>query len=151
MKRRHLYILAAIIWVIPGANITIKGICAYAEQPVKNIWWLLIITLIIMSVFFFIFRKVTTGYSGRIASLPEKVAPWHVFPLRGWLLLLFMAGLGMILGHIPSIPSSFIASFYSGLGPMLILASIRYIREMHGDNTGTMARKLSDKRSAGRR
>lgn len=130
MKRRHLYILAAIIWGIPGVNITFKGFCAYAELPVKNIWWLLIITLVILSGFFLIFRKVTTRYSSRIASLPEKVAPWHVFPLRGWLLLLFMAGLGVILGHISSIPSSFIASFYSGLGPMLILSAVRYICEL---------------------
>lgn len=130
MKRRYLYILAAIIWGVPGVNITFKGICAYLEQPAKNLWWLLIVTLIIMSGFFFIFRKVTTRYSGRIASLPETVAPWHVFPLRGWLLLLFMAGLGIILGNVPSIPSSFIASFYSGLGPMLILSAVRYTCEL---------------------
>lgn len=126
MKRKHLYILAAIIWAIPGANISFKGVSAYAELPVKNIWWLLIVTLIVMSGFFFILRKVTTRYSGRIASLPEKVAPWHVFPLRGWLLLLFMSGLGIILGHIPSTSTSFIASFYSGLGPMLLLSAVRF-------------------------
>lgn len=126
MKRRHLYILAAIIWGIPGINITIKGINAYIEQPSDRIWWLLVITSFVMAGFFYVFNKVVIRYTERIASLTDKSAPWHVFPARGWLLLIFMAGLGVTLRNIPSIPSSFIASFYSGLGPMLILSAVRY-------------------------
>lgn len=52
-----------------------------------------------------------------------------------WLLLVtisvmaafFMMGLGIALKHIPGVPSAFTASFYSGLGPMLILSSLRFI------------------------
>lgn len=131
MKKGHLYILAAIIWGIPGLNITIKGISAYIEQPAGNIWWLLLITTFVLGGFFLIFRSVVGRYAQRIASLPEKVAPWQVFPLRGWLLLAFMAGLGIALGNIQSIPSAFIASFYSGLGPMLLLSAVRYAIYLH--------------------
>ena len=38
-----------------------------------------------------------------------------------------MMGLGIILKHIPEIPSAFTASFYSGLGPMLLLSSLRFM------------------------
>lgn len=38
-----------------------------------------------------------------------------------------MACLGVSLKFIPGLPAEFIASFYSGLGPMLILAACRFI------------------------
>ena len=41
-----------------------------------------------------------------------------------------MMSLGIALKHIPEIPSAFTASFYSGLGPMLIVAAVRYIVAM---------------------
>ena len=56
-----------------------------------------------------------------------KMKIWQTFPTRGWILLLFMMGLGVALKHIPGVPSSFTASFYTGLGPMLLLSSGRYL------------------------
>ena len=127
MKRKHLYFVAAVIWGIPGITITLKGICAYRMQPSENLWWLLLITICVLSGFFLMFRKIVNRYCRRIASLPEKVKIWQTFPTRGWVLLIFMMGLGIALRHIPGIPSSFTASFYTGLGPMLLLSSFRFI------------------------
>ena len=127
MKRRHLYAVAGIIWGIPGITITLKGIKAYMMQPSGNIWWLLLVTISVMAAFFMMFRRITGRYIGRIASLPERVRIWQTFPLKGWILLAFMMGLGIGLKHIPGVPSAFTASFYSGLGPMLILSSLRFI------------------------
>lgn len=45
----------------------------------------------------------------------------------GWILIVGMACLGVSLKFIPGLPAEFIASFYSGLGPMLILAACRFI------------------------
>ena len=46
-----------------------------------------------------------------------------------WLLLIiFMTSLGLVLKQIPLIPAEFTASFYSGLGPMLIWAAYRFVR-----------------------
>ncbi len=87
MNRKHLYVVAAVIWGIPGIIITSKG----------------------------------------IAALPEKVKIWQTFPTRGWILLVFMMGLGIALKHIPGVPSAFTASFYTGLGPMLLLSAGRYL------------------------
>lgn len=132
MKKVYLYIFAAMIWGIPGVIITTKGIKSYLMQPSGNIWWLLIITLAVTAGFFFMFRRIVNRYSERIASLPDKVMVWQTFPLRGWMLLVFMMGLGISLKHIPGIPSAFTASFYSGLGPMLLLSAARFLTNISG-------------------
>lgn len=127
MKRKHLYLVAGLIWGIPGIIISLKGINAYRIQPSDDIWWLLLITAAVLTAFFLMFRKIVDRYCGRIASLSEKVKIWQTFPARGWVLLIFMMGLGIALKHIPGIPPAFTASFYSGLGPMLILSSVRFM------------------------
>ena len=93
MKKKHLYIVAAIIWGIPGVILSIKGINAYLIQASENIWRLLLIT-------------------------------------AGVLFAFFMISLGITLKHIPGVPSAFTASFYSGLGPMLLLSSLRFMSKL---------------------
>lgn len=66
-------------------------------------------------------------YSARIAAQPLKTSFWQTFPLRGWILIVCMSCLGIALKFIPGIPAEFTASFYSGLGPMLIFAACRFI------------------------
>ena len=127
MIRKHLYFVAAVIWGIPGIIITIKGISSYRIQPSDDLWWLLLITAGVLSGFFLMFRRIVDRYCDRIASLPDKVRIWQTFPTRGWILLVFMMSLGIAMKHIPGIPSAFIASFYSGLGPMLLVSSLRFI------------------------
>ena len=127
MNRKHLYVVAAVIWGIPGIMITLKGIKAYTIQPSENLWWLLLITAFVLASFFLMFRRIVDRYSERIASLPERVKIWQTFPLRGWILLVFMMSLGIALKHIPGIPSAFTASFYTGLGPMLLLSAGRFL------------------------
>lgn len=127
MKKIHLFITAAIIWGIPGITLTIKGISAYLAQPKSDIWWLLLITATVLVSFFFMFRKIVNRYSNRIISLPRPNNILQTFPPRGWILLLFMMSLGILLRFIPNIPISFIACFYTGLGPMLILSAIKFL------------------------
>lgn len=127
MKKRDLYIVAGVIWGVPGVIISLKGINAYRIQPSEDIWWLLLITAVVLSGFFLMFRRIVNRYCQRIASLPDRVKIWQTFPARGWFLIVFMMGLGIALKHIPDIPSAFTASFYSGLGPMLLLSSLRFL------------------------
>ena len=130
IRREYTYVLAAVIWGIPGVNIAVKGIRTYMLIKPDDLWWLMLITLIVAAFFFFIFRHVTREYSERIASLPDRVMVWQIFPPKGWALLVFMMGLGITLKYIPAVPMSFTASFYSGLGPMLILAALRFVAAM---------------------
>ena len=126
MKKNYLYIVALSIWGIPGIIITSKGINAYRMQPSDNLWWLLLITTAVLAAFFLMFRKIVDKYCDRIASLPDKVKIWQTFPPRGWTLMIFMMSLGIALKLIPGVPSAFTASFYSGLGPMLLISSARF-------------------------
>ena len=126
MKKNYLYIVAVSIWGIPGIIITSKGINAYRMQPSDNLWWLLLITTAVLAAFFLMFRKIVDKYCDRIASLPDKVKIWQTFPPRGWTLMIFMMSLGIVLKLIPGVPSAFTASFYSGLGPMLLISSARF-------------------------
>lgn len=133
MNKKYLYITAALIWGIPGVIIAIKGITAYGIQPSENLWWLMLITVAVLTAFFFMFRLIVDRYCDRIASLPDKVSIWQTFPTRGWILVVFMMCLGIVLKHIPAVPSAFTASFYSGLGPMLMLASLRFAAHTYHD------------------
>lgn len=127
MNRNHLYLVAGVIWGVPGIIITSKGIVAYGMQPSENLWWLLMISAAVMTAFYLMFRRIVDRYRRRIVSLPDIVSIWQTFPARGWILIVFMMGLGMILKIIPGIPSAFTASFYTGLGPMLLLSSFRFL------------------------
>ena len=95
-----------------------------------DLWWLMLITVAVSIFFFIIFRRVVRKYSERIASLPDSMMIWQIFPPKGWILLAIMMGLGITLKHMPDVPMSFTASFYSGLGPMLIVAALRFVTAM---------------------
>ena len=127
MNRNCLYYIAAVLWGIPGIIVTVKGIKAYLTMPLQKLWWLLFITIFVLMSFFLMFRKIVDRYSTRIATLPKKTTLWQTFPLRGWILIVCMSCLGIALKFISGILAEFTASFYSGLGPMLLFAACRFI------------------------
>ncbi|MBO7071611.1 MAG: hypothetical protein J6W09_10015 [Bacteroidales bacterium] len=127
MNRKYLYYIAAALWGIPGVIIAIKGIRSYLTMPAGDLWWLLLITAGVLAGFFFMFSRIVDRYAARIASLPERTTLWQTFPLRGWVLIVCMSCLGIALKLIPGVPAEFTASFYSGLGPMLVYAACRFV------------------------
>lgn len=126
INREYLYYVASIIWMIPGLILTTKGLIAYTTIPSHQLW-LLNITIGIMVFFYIIFTKVVTKYCQHIVSQPNPTLIWQVFSTKGWILLLIMVGLAMLIRVLPFVSNQFIASFYTGLGPMLILSSIRFM------------------------
>ena len=129
MKKRFLYLIAALIWGIPGVMITIKGIRAYTTMPENELWWLALITTSVLTSFIWMFSRIVDKYCKLIAAEPDQTSVWHTFPLRGWILVIGMSCLGIALKFVPFIPVEFTASFYSGLGPALVIASILFIRK----------------------
>ena len=128
-EKSHLFLTATLIWGVPGVIITTKGVMAYAQLH-SHQWWLLAITLAVLAAFHLMFRRVVAKYSAHIEGLTAPYPIWKTFPLTGWLLMWFMMSLGMSLRHIPGIPTEFFASFYSGLGPMLLLSASRFLRRV---------------------
>lgn len=129
MKKRYLYLTAAIIWGIPGFIIAIKGLRAYTAMPNDELWWLLLITAGVLAGFIMMFRRIVDRYCALIDAEPEKTTIWHTFPLRGWILIVCMMSLGIALKFMPWIPAEFTASFYSGLGPALVIATVRFCKK----------------------
>lgn len=126
INREYLYYMASIIWMIPGLILTTKGLIAYTTIPSHQLW-LLSITIGIMVFFYIIFTKVVTKYCKHIVSQPNPTLIWQVFSTKGWILLLIMVGLGMLVKFLPFVTNHFIATFYTGLGSMLLLSSIRFV------------------------
>lgn len=127
MNKNALYYVAAALWGIPGVIISVKGVKAYMLMPAHSLWWLMLITVFVLVCFFFMFRGAVDKYSALIAAQPQKTSLWHTFPLRGWALIIFMLCLGISLKFISGLPVEFTASFYSGLGPMLLFAAFRFM------------------------
>ncbi len=97
-------------------------------MPSSELWWLILITAFVLTGFFFMFSRIVDRYASRIAAQNATTSVLQTFPLRGWILIVFMSCLGIALKFIPGIPAEFTASFYSGLGPMLIFAAFSFIR-----------------------
>lgn len=128
LRRNHLLVLAALIWGVPGVSVTLKGATAYRSVASADVWWLLLVTAAVCAGFYVIFRRIVARYTERILTLPPKVNPLMTFPAHGWAIILFMIGLGLFLKHLPGVPLQFTASFYSGLGPMLLLSAAKFLR-----------------------
>lgn len=127
MNKNALYYIAAALWGVPGVIISVKGVKAYMLMPAHSLWWLMLITVFVLACFFLMFLGAVDKYSALIAAQPQKTSLWHTFPLRGWGLIIFMLCLGISLKFIPGLPMEFTASFYSGLGPMLLFAAFRFM------------------------
>ena len=130
INKRYLYLLAGLIWGIPGVMVAIKGIRAYCAVCANVLWWLGLITIAVLISFNLMFYRIVNKYCDLIASEPERTTIWHTFPVRGWILVVCMSCLGMALKFVPSIPIEFTASFYSGLGPSLVIAACRFVKKM---------------------
>ncbi|MBP3439992.1 MAG: hypothetical protein J6K24_01920 [Tidjanibacter sp.] len=125
--RRWLFAVAALMWGVPGVIITLKGVKAYGAVPEGALWWHLLITVAVLLGFFFMFRRVVERYSAHILSLSPRASVFKTFSPRGWMLMAIMMCLGMAVRFVPGVPNGFVASFYSGLGPMLLLSSARFL------------------------
>ena len=128
INRSNLYSIASVIWGIPGVIITVKGISAYFSVDKGQLWWLFVITALVLTGFIFMFSRIVAKYSGLIQEQPERTSPFKTFPVRGWVIVVFMMCLGMAL-KIIGVPVQFTASFYSGLGPSLLTAAILFLKK----------------------
>lgn len=129
VSKRHLLLCNAIVWGAPGVKILVTGIQSYlAVWPSDHIVLLAAGTVLVLAGFVWMFRRIVRKYSDRIMNFPEEKKSILAFlPLRGWILVLFMMGLGIALKHIPGVPAEFFASFYCGLGPALIAAAALFL------------------------
>ena len=126
--KKHLLLVNAVIWGLPGAMILLKGVKAYvALQPVA--WWMYLVSLVVFVLFALMFSKIVRKYSDRTAGLEgDRRSVFDAFSIKGYILITSMILLGVALKFIPGIPTAFFATFYCGLCPGLLLAMLLFIR-----------------------
>ncbi len=131
VRREHLLLMQVLCWLAPGIVITRKGIVALltvADSAPERLWWLILIAVAVAVSFSLMFNNFIKRYTQRILSFPErKKSLFAFFDLRGYVLIIFMMGLGISLKYIPGMPVEFFAGFYPGLGIALSIAGVRYL------------------------
>lgn len=130
VRKEHLLLMLVLFWLGPGVRILITGM--QAMQQVKDacperVWWLCLIAVAVAVAFSFMFNNFIKRYTARILNFPvRKKSLFAFFDLHGYLLILFMMGLGISLKFVPGMPVEFFAGFYPGLGTALIIAGLHY-------------------------
>lgn len=126
VKKPILVAIAGAIWLIAGANISRIGIKEYINFfTVSN-------ALISAGIFVFfygmIFRRMVKKHTNRIMGYSDdKVSAFKFFDFKGYIVMTFMMGLGIVLRVFKLAPLEFIAVFYTGLGLGLLLAGVMFI------------------------
>ena len=124
---KYLLLVNGLLWTAIGIRIAIIGVTYY--QGLESVkWWYYLLSAIVFAGFWFMFTGVVRKYAERIMAMAEpRTSIFRTFSVKGYLIIAFMITLGITLKRIPQVPDSFIAWFYSGLGPGLLSAGIRFI------------------------
>ena len=124
---KHLLLVNGLLWTAIGIRIAIIGVNYYQNLDSVR-WWYYLLSALVFVGFWFMFTGVVRKYAARIMAMTEpKTSIIKTFSVKGYLIIAFMITLGITLKRIPQVPDSFIAWFYSGLGPGLLSAGIRFI------------------------
>lgn len=126
MKTKSLAFIAGIIWLIAGFNVCRIGVVSWMSLDTISPFMIIgsIISLILFSIMFvkMLFKNVK-----RIRKIDiRKRKMWDVMPVKSYVIMIFMITFGILLRRCPLVPPSFIASFYVGLGMVLMVAGVIY-------------------------
>lgn len=133
VKKPTLLLVAGLVWLAAGINILRIGIQSFIDcfDASKMVKCLLIVTgaIVILTGFFFMFSKIVKKHTKRILGYPEeKKSIFYFFDGKGYLLMVFMMGLGIGLRAGNWLPTEFFALFYNGLGTALSVAGVIFLK-----------------------
>lgn len=127
MQTKTIAFIDGLIWLIAGFNVCRIGVMAWMSLDTTYILMIIgsIVTMILFSQMFvkMLFKNVR-----RIMEMDvEKRRIWHLMPVKSYVIMAFMITFGVLLRKCSAIPTSYIASFYVGLGSALMTAGAIYI------------------------
>lgn len=126
VPKRALLIIAGIIWMIAGFNVTRLGVISY--KLIDPRWYLFVLSAVIFLLFGTMFFKMTKKHGKRIMGYKEPYRPiWNFFDLKAYIIMAVMMGGGIGLRNAGVFPDMFVSFFYTGLGCALFLAGICFI------------------------
>lgn len=126
VKKEKLLLIAGIVWIIAGFNVTRLGILAYKLVNKKT--YLYILSIAIFLIFGNLFYKMTKKHTKRILNYEEYRPFWNFFDLKSYIIMFFMIGGGIVLREFKLVPNNFIAFFYTGLGIALGFSGTVFIK-----------------------
>ncbi len=126
VPKRVLLMIAGIIWMIAGFNVTRLGLISY--QLIEPGWYLYLLSVVIFVLFGTMFFKMSMKHGKRIMGYKEEYRPiWNFFDLKAYIIMAVMMGGGIGLRNAGVFPDVFVAFFYTGLGLALFLAGICFV------------------------
>lgn len=137
IRSKKLLPVAGLVWLGAGINILRIGIISIIsswdkDNGIKDIEIILFAALIFTG-FMFMFRRVVSKHVKRILGYgDEKKSVFLFFDFKGYLMMAFMMGLGIVLRRGNFLPDFFFAFFYTGLGSALSISGIRFIISYKG-------------------
>lgn len=106
VKKTTLLLIASLVWIIAGFNVTRLGIISY--KIIDRKWYLYLFSLIIFLIFSSIFYKMTTKHTKRILGYEEYKAFWNFFDKKAYLIMVFMMSGGIGFRAMKIFPNIFI-------------------------------------------
>lgn len=127
-KKRNLFIIDGILWLIAGIMVMKVGI-PYLINDNKNFFIGLFATISVFLIFYImIFSKYVNKHKNRILNdKREKMKIWEFFDKSSYFLMIFMMSFGMALRFSGLLPNFFFEFFYSGLGLALSISGISFL------------------------
>lgn len=122
--------LGAAIWGFASYRILKMGYVFIEKHALHHMINYLIGVAGFVPFFLLIFRKVSSKYITRIINLPQRrPCMFAFFDLRGYIMMSFMIGLGVLVSHLKIIPELYKGTFFISLGLSLLASSVFYIIE----------------------
>lgn len=126
VNKRTLLLIASLVWLAAGLNITRIGLEAYAAGNViaRN---LALSAGIGLAFWTFVFGKLVVKHANRISSYGEgRHFFLKFFDIPAFIIMAIMMTGGMAIRSLDLAPETCIAVFYTGLGIALALAGARF-------------------------
>ncbi len=131
VSRHWLFALAGVMWTGVGVMLIWRAwIWLSAMEPAWATGIALAGMIIAVSFYYFMFTKTVAKNILRLCSLPDPVGILAFNSPKGYILIIFMIGLGIALRHSP-LDRRILALVYAGMGGALFLASLHFYRQFH--------------------
>ena len=125
VKKRTLLLIAGIVWIAAGFNVTRLGVLSYFLVEAE--WYFYIFSVVVFVLFGIIFFKMNKRHTKRILGYEYYIPFWHFFDLKAYIIMFCMMGVGIGFRAIGIFPDIFVAFFYSGLGNALTFAGVLFL------------------------
>jgi hypothetical protein len=131
VSRHWLFALAGVMWSAVGIMLIWRAwIWLSAMEPAWAIGIVVAGAVIAFAFYYFMFTKTVAKNIRRMCGLPDPVGLLAFNTPKGYVLIIFMIGLGITLRHSP-LDRRLLALVYVGMGGALFLASLHFYGQFH--------------------